>query len=118
MRDGGHCYVAATDWLGTAAPPPGRQSVDEVLSLLARRYLAGHGPGDARDLARWAGIGLFRPFALVDGRAVATWGLDAGQLTIRPLERIGRADLAALRADALDVLRYLGLAPVPAVVER
>jgi hypothetical protein len=62
--------------------------------------------------------GLFRPFALVDGRAVATWGLDAGRLTIRPLERIRRAHLTVLREDALDVLRYLGLPPVPAAVER
>ena len=53
--------------------------------------------------------GIFRPFALVDGRAVATWGLAGGVVTLRPLERIRPADLTALRRDAHDVLRYLGL---------
>jgi len=31
---------------------------DTALSELARRFLAGHGPGDDRDLAKWAGITL------------------------------------------------------------
>ncbi len=53
--------------------------------------------------------GLFRPFALVDGRAVATWGLDGGRLTIRFLESVRRGDLRELVADASDVLRFLGL---------
>lgn len=60
--------------------------------------------------------GLFRPFALVDGRAVATWGLDTGRLTIRLLEPIKRARLTALRADAADVLRYLGLPETEPVI--
>lgn len=61
--------------------------------------------------------GLFRPFALVDGRAVATWGLAAGVVTIHPLERIRRRDLDALEADAAGVLRFLGLPDRPSVVE-
>lgn len=52
--------------------------------------------------------GLFRPFALVDGHAVATWKLSAGKLTIQPLEKINKRDLAALEADTLAVLRFLG----------
>jgi hypothetical protein len=174
MAGADHAFVEATDWLGPEPPPLERS---EALARLARRYLAGHGPADDRDLARWAGItlgdarrglegirdelesldgglvdladrapadglpaprllgaydplllgwvsrdavvgphrgivtsnGLFRPFALVDGRAVATWGLADGTVTIRPLERIGRPALAALHDDARDVLRYLGL---------
>ena len=42
--------------------------------------------------------GLFRPFALVRGRAVATWGLANGRVTVRPLEPIADEDLAELRA--------------------
>ncbi len=61
--------------------------------------------------------GLFRSFALVDGRAVATWGLDSGVVTIRLLEKIKAADLRALRADAADVLRYLGLPETGVVVQ-
>lgn len=53
--------------------------------------------------------GLFRATALVDGRVVATWGLDSGTLTLRPLEPIGERSLAALREDAADVGRFLGL---------
>jgi phage FluMu protein gp41 len=60
--------------------------------------------------------GLFRAFALVRGRAVATWGLANGRVTVRPLEPIAHEDLAELRADAARVLAYLGLPPAPAVV--
>lgn len=182
MRGREQCFVAAEAWLGGRSEPLERAA---ALARLARRYLAGHGPADERDLAKWAGIplgdaraalagvadevvrradglvdlagrppapslppprllgsydpllhgwvsrspvvgrhegivtsnGLFRPFGLVDGRAVATWGLAVGQVTIRPLERIGRADLRAFEADALDVLRFFALPPKPAVVE-
>jgi hypothetical protein len=159
-----------------AAPAPLER--DEALTLLARRYLAGHGPADARDLAKWAGVplrdarcgldgisdelahrddglidladrapaaglppprllgayeplllgwvsrdqvvgrhgqivttnGLFRPFALVGGRVVATWSLAAATVSIKALEPIAKKTLAALEADADDVLRFLGLA--------
>lgn len=49
-----HAYVLVRDWLG--APP----AVDRerALAELARRYLRGHGPADARDLAKWSGLGL------------------------------------------------------------
>src|SRR5437868_1020170 len=53
--------------------------------------------------------GLFRPFALVGGRAAATWGISAGEVVLEPFRRLARADAAALEADARDVLRYLGL---------
>jgi DNA glycosylase AlkZ-like len=179
-------YVLVRDWLGES-PAVDR---DRALAELARRYLAGHGPANDRDLARWAGLplrdaraglgaiaselverdglvdlagrrpvaaelppprllgsyepvllgwtsreqllgaaearlvtdnGLFRPFALVGGRAVATWRLNRPQggqtpfrrvegspVEIEPLRRIARADMAALEADARDVVRYLG----------
>lgn len=182
LRGGEHCFVGAEAWLGGRPEPLERR---DALARLARRYLAGHGPADERDLAKWAGIplgdaraalagvadevvrradglveldgrrpapplpaprllgsydpllhgwvsrspvvgrhegivtsnGLFRPFCLVDGRAVATWGLARGRVTIRPLERIARGDLRALEADALDVLRFFALPPKPAPVE-
>lgn len=55
MRGAQHAFVAASDWLG---PPPAPLERHEALTRLARRYLAGHGPADARDLAKWAGITL------------------------------------------------------------
>ncbi len=55
--------------------------------------------------------GLFRPFALVDGRAAATWTLSGNKLTLNRLAALPAATAAALAAEAADVLRYLGLPP-------
>jgi Winged helix DNA-binding domain len=172
MVAGEHAYVLVRDWLGEPAPVDRSRALAE----LARRYLAGHGPADERDLARWSGLplrdvrvglsaiaselspradgllelarrppaaelpgprllgafdpvllgwssreailgsaktivtvnGLFRPFALVRARAVATWRLTAGEVVLEPFAPLARDDAAALRADARDVLRYLG----------
>jgi winged helix DNA-binding protein len=57
--------------------------------------------------------GIFRPIALVEGRAVATWSLAAGTITIAPLEPLNAATRRSLEHDATDVLRFLGLAPRP-----
>jgi hypothetical protein len=182
-----HCYVHVADWLGE------RPAVDRerALAELARRYLAGHAPADARDLARWAGLplrdartglaavarelhqredgllelapragadvaaparlpaplmlgafdpvllgwcsrepllganqplvtinGIFRPFALVRGRAVAVWSIAAGKLTLKPFAPVSAADERKLRADGEQALRYLGLARVAGVATR
>jgi hypothetical protein len=50
-----HAYVSVPAWLGEAPAPRPRV---EALGLLARRYLAGHGPAAAPDLATWAGLTL------------------------------------------------------------
>ena len=52
--------------------------------------------------------GLFRPFALVHGRAAAIWRLAAGGIAIEPFADIARRDAAALERDAADVKRFLG----------
>jgi hypothetical protein len=49
--------------------------------------------------------GLFRPFALVGGRAAATWNIARGQVVLAPLDAEIRA---ALTTDAADVTRFLG----------
>jgi hypothetical protein len=53
--------------------------------------------------------GLFRACALVDGRVVATWGLRATTLTVTLLERVSASSVRALRDEAADVFRFLGL---------
>jgi hypothetical protein len=53
--------------------------------------------------------GLFRPFALVDGRACGTWGLAAGKVQLRPFAPLNRTVSSALDDEAKSVLRYLGL---------
>ena len=41
--------------------------------------------------------GMFRPFALVRGRAVAVWSMRAGEIELQPFG-LTRADKTALRA--------------------
>lgn len=173
VMDGEQAFVLTRDWLGAPAKPLEREP---ALKVLARRFLAGHGPASPGDLAKWAGLGLgearrafsaieaelrefsegqfglkgspapeepapkllgafdpllhgwesrepivgeqgrgvvtangvFRPFALVGGRAVATWRLSRGAVELAPFDRIDRAQAAALQAEAEDVVRFLG----------
>jgi hypothetical protein len=171
MVGGKHAFTLVRDWLGESRPV----DTERARAELARRYLAGHGPANDHDLARWAGIplrdaraglaaigsalrdrsdglvdlkrrpeaaplppprllgayeplllgwrertlwlgendarvvsgGIFRAFALVRGRAVATWKLVAGGVVLEPFARLTRADRAALEADSAQVTRFL-----------
>jgi Winged helix DNA-binding domain len=171
VSGGNQAFVLVRDWLGTPAPV----DRDRALAELARRFLAGHGPADDRDLAKWAGLplrdaragltaiakelderddglvdlrrrpaaaelpaprllgafdpillgwrsrepvlgghtgvvtvnGIFRPIALVGGRAVGTWRMPGGEVVLEPLRRITRGDTVALETDARDVVRFL-----------
>jgi hypothetical protein len=51
--------------------------------------------------------GLFRPFALVRGRAVAIWSLPGGKVSLAPFAPLPGAAAAALAADAAAVERFL-----------
>ena len=95
-----HAYALVRDWLGVA-PPVDR---DRALPELARRYLAGHGPADDRDLAKWAGV------RLRDARA----GLEAiaSELDTRR-RRTGRAPRARDRRGAPRAAPARGLRPGP-----
>jgi Winged helix DNA-binding domain len=59
VRDGRQLFALARDWLGAARPPVlvGDERA-AALAELARRYLAGHGPATAADLAGWVGLPL------------------------------------------------------------
>jgi Winged helix DNA-binding domain len=171
VHGGDHAYVLVRDWLGEPAPVDRPRALRE----LARRYLAGHGPADERDLAKWAGLplrdarsgleaiapelaqrrdallqlrgrpragglppprllgayeplllgwssrepilgphdpavvsgGVFRPFALVRGRAAAVWRLAGGEVTLEPFAALDPDDAAALEADARNVTGFL-----------
>jgi hypothetical protein len=50
--------------------------------------------------------GLFRPFALVEGKAVAIWSRRAGKIDIQPFGRLAREIRVALETDAEDVTRF------------
>jgi hypothetical protein len=169
MVDGDHAFVSVRRWLGE---PPAPLEEDAALARLGERYLVGHGPADAEDLAKWAGItlgrarramsfvepnppptraalppptllgsfdpvlhgwasrdavvgahrgvvtvnGIFRPTVLVDGRAVATWTMPNGVVTIAPLEPLPERAMPALEREAADVLRFLGLPTRPLTI--
>ena len=51
--------------------------------------------------------GLFRPFAMVAGRAVGTWAMPGGKVALTPFAPLPEADAAALAADAAEVERFL-----------
>lgn len=55
-------YVLVRDWLGEQKP------VDEpeALAILAERYLRGHGPATAGDLAMWSGLPITKARAAFD----------------------------------------------------
>ena len=52
--------------------------------------------------------GLFRPFALVAGRAVGIWKMPAGRVELEPFGRIALADAVALAGEARDIARFMG----------
>jgi len=51
--------------------------------------------------------GIFHPFAMAEGRAVAKWGMPGGRLNVEPLERLTARVAAGLETDAADVTRFL-----------
>jgi hypothetical protein len=52
--------------------------------------------------------GLFRPFALAGGRAVATWTITGDRVVLAPFSALDAGTRAALDTDAADVTRFLG----------
>ncbi len=52
--------------------------------------------------------GLFRPFALAGGRAVATWTIAGSQVVLAPFAPLDAQTQTALDTDAADVTRFLG----------
>jgi hypothetical protein len=59
VRDGEQAFALTRDWLEVPPPAPLTGAArDAALAELARRYLAGHGPATAADLASWSGLAL------------------------------------------------------------
>lgn len=63
---------------------------------------------DGHDAALIAG-GMFKPFALVGGRAAATWRIEGREVVVEPFVKMAARDAAALHQDGGDVIRYLQL---------
>jgi hypothetical protein len=86
-------------------PPPKLLGAFEpcLLGWDSRADIVGDGPKNLVTVG-----GMFYPFAMVRGRAVARWKLADGELELDAFGRIARADREALRQDAADVERFLG----------
>jgi Winged helix DNA-binding domain len=61
--------------------------------------------GDHQDIVTVNG--LFRPFALVDGRAAGIWSWTGGQVVLSRFEELSAAAESALAAETRDVQRFL-----------
>ncbi len=51
--------------------------------------------------------GIFHPFAMAGGKAVAKWGFPGGGVKLQPLQPLSARTAAALEADAAEVVRFL-----------
>ena len=83
------------------APPPPRLlgSYDPLLhGWVARELVLGSAKGVITV------NGLFRPFALVDGRAAATWSLAAGAVTLAPRNEGLSLDDSVVEATAVSTV--------------
>lgn len=50
--------------------------------------------------------GIFRPFALAGGRAVAVWSMQGGRVKLEPFDPLAAGVLADLDREARDVERF------------
>lgn len=96
LRGGEHLIVDARQLPGAPGVAKGESGHEEALALLAARYAWGHGPVDAADLARWAGL------TLTEARRAMEGAVEAGDGWGHPLVR--RSALVA-RADIDDLVR-------------
>jgi hypothetical protein len=101
--EGGLVDLARRDSAAGLPPPRLLGSFDPVLLGWTSRVPL---VGDHQD--RIVANGMFRPFALVRGRAVATWKLNRGQIALEPFGRLSAAARAALEQDAAEVTRFIG----------
>jgi hypothetical protein len=81
----GQAFVAVRDWLGEAPDPPSDEARATGLAKLGRRYLAGHGPADAEDLAAWSGLPLRDARTALDGVRAPGSGAPAAPVPARLL---------------------------------
>jgi hypothetical protein len=107
QRDDGLVDLARRGSSGGLGPPRLLGAFDPLLLGWTSRepFLGAH------EAALVTMNGIFRPFALVRGRAVATWGLPGKKVVLTPFADLAPADVSALDVDAADVERFLAGGP-------
>ena len=78
--DGELAFVDPVAWIGI---PPTLPDRDALLGRLALRYLEGHGPAEAVDLAAWSGLPLRDAHRGLEAVADATVDLPSGNVALR-----------------------------------
>jgi hypothetical protein len=92
MRGAQQQFVLAADWIG----PRPALDIEAASAELARRYLEGHGPAGASDLAKWAGITLGRARSALAAIAPQLNELPGGLVDLRGRRHPPRAPRATL----------------------
>lgn len=109
LRGGEHLIVDARQLPGAPGVAKGESGHEEALALLAARYAWGHGPVDAADLARWAGL------TLTEARRALAGSAQIGESIGRPLisreGRVARADIDDLVERSRDEARAVFALP-------
>lgn len=106
-RDSGMVSLAAHERAALAPPPRLLGPYEPVLLGWTSRV-----PILGEHVLKVTIEGVFRGFALVHGKGVATWSIRAGRVVAEPFAPISPRDAAALNTDAQDVMRFLNLRPV------
>jgi len=83
---GDQLYVRVADWLpeAPAAIDAVRRTPERGYAEIARRYLVGHGPADARDLAKWLAVPLGRARAALAALGPRVVEVGGGLVELAP----------------------------------
>jgi hypothetical protein len=90
FRGAEQAFVLVRDWLGEEPPALSAETRPAALAELARRYLAGHGPASAADLALWAGLPLRDAVAGLEGAATSLRDVGGGLVDVTERGRPAR----------------------------
>jgi Winged helix DNA-binding domain len=90
FRGAEQAFVLTRDWLGEEPVPLAAGERPGALAELARRYLAGHGPATAADLALWAGLPLRDAVAGLEGASTRLVDAGGGLVDLKPVRRAPR----------------------------
>ncbi len=83
LRGAEQAFVLVRDWLGEEPAELAGEARGRALAELARRYLVGHGPASAGDLAVWAGLPLRDATAGLSRIAAEIAGAGSDRVVLR-----------------------------------